>query len=82
MTSHLRKNVTEFLLLTIGHGDNSHVPDILKRRANDLKVLQESMQLETHFLDVKLSLLIEITGHGGFADSPSSQSRLGTSLDA
>lgn len=66
MTSHYRKNVTEFLL-TIGHGDNSHVPEILKRRTDDLKVLQESMQLEMRFLAVTLSPLIEIAGHGGFA---------------
>lgn len=66
MASHFRNNVTEFRLLPGGHGDNSHVFDILKRRANDPQVLQESLQSEMHFPAVKLSHRIEITGHGGF----------------
>lgn len=49
MASHFRNNATEFLLLTGGCGDNSHVFDILKRRANDPKVLQERLAVGDAF---------------------------------
>lgn len=66
MASRFREKVTELLLLSRGQGDNSYVFDILKRRANTFKVLQESLQLEMRFPAVKLSHFIELTGHGDF----------------